>query len=318
MPWIVFYALAELQSSLPQKGKYHWWRTYKERRDEREGKSLLAAVCDSSSYGALHVAKGHLSSRTCFSGHPFRLSFHSLRRLSWDRYTHCFMSTCDVLAFVLVTFSKQREGKRTTTNPCQFGCLWDKGAIRHWLNWPGPPAGLKCFWLSEQCFKVMKSDAVKGMVAACNECFPVGWTVTLWMAGDSRPGGGRIRDSPAISHPGPIWSDKVQHLPFCLSPKLFVRLRPFRAAPIYVSSCQHSHLISAGLDFFFLPVFLRHLFLHCLWNETVTSLRSSFADFTLRACIHMTTPSANYMSCADETLSQALHVWRDSLALRFK
>lgn len=27
------------------------------------------------------------------------------------------------------------------------------------------------------------------VMAACNECFPVGWTVTLWMAGDSRPEG---------------------------------------------------------------------------------------------------------------------------------
>ena len=33
------------------------------------------------------------------------------------------------------------------------------------------------------------------VVAACNECFPVGWTVTLWMAGDSGPEGERIRDS---------------------------------------------------------------------------------------------------------------------------
>ncbi len=36
------------------------------------------------------------------------------------------------------------------------------------------------------------------VMAACNECFPVGWTVTLWMAGDSRPKGERIRNSPAI------------------------------------------------------------------------------------------------------------------------
>lgn len=35
-------------------------------------------------------------------------------------------------------------------------------------------------------------------MAAYNECFPVGWTVTLWMAGDLRPKGERIRDSPAI------------------------------------------------------------------------------------------------------------------------
>lgn len=27
------------------------------------------------------------------------------------------------------------------------------------------------------------------VMAACNECFPPGWTVTLWMAGDSRPEG---------------------------------------------------------------------------------------------------------------------------------
>lgn len=36
------------------------------------------------------------------------------------------------------------------------------------------------------------------VMAGCNECFPVGWTVTLWMAGDSRPEGERIRDSPAF------------------------------------------------------------------------------------------------------------------------
>lgn len=27
------------------------------------------------------------------------------------------------------------------------------------------------------------------VMAGCNECFPVGWTVTLWMAGESRPRG---------------------------------------------------------------------------------------------------------------------------------
>lgn len=31
------------------------------------------------------------------------------------------------------------------------------------------------------------------VVAACNERFPVGWTVTLWMAGDLRPEGEGIR-----------------------------------------------------------------------------------------------------------------------------
>lgn len=47
------------------------------------------------------------------------------------------------------------------------------------------------------------------VMADCNECFPVGWTVTLWMAGDSRPKGERIRNSPAISVLGLILTDTL-------------------------------------------------------------------------------------------------------------
>lgn len=39
----------------------------------------------------------------------------------------------------------------------------------------------------------LHSEMQSNVMAGCNECFPVGWTVTLWMAGDSRPKGERIR-----------------------------------------------------------------------------------------------------------------------------
>lgn len=47
------------------------------------------------------------------------------------------------------------------------------------------------------------------VMAVCNECFPVGWTVTLWMAGDSRPEGETIRDSPAFLKFGLNLTDKA-------------------------------------------------------------------------------------------------------------
>lgn len=39
----------------------------------------------------------------------------------------------------------------------------------------------------------LRGEAQSDVMAGCNECFPVGWTVTLWMAGAWRPEGERER-----------------------------------------------------------------------------------------------------------------------------
>lgn len=123
-------------------------------------------------------------------------------------YTRCFMFPCDIPMLVLVTFCNKKT-KTTTTKNCQLRCLGEKGVARHWLNWPSAPAGLKCFWMSEQCFKVTERERQSNVMADCNECFPVGWTVTLWMAGDSRPWGERIKNFPVNSALRLISTDKA-------------------------------------------------------------------------------------------------------------
>lgn len=82
-----------------------------------------------------------------------------------------------------------RRGKKRPRNHVRL--LWKREDTQHWFNWPCSPTGLKCFFGWVNSVSRLHGEAQSDVMAGCNECFPVGWTVTLWMAGAWRPEGER-------------------------------------------------------------------------------------------------------------------------------
>lgn len=112
----------------------------------------------------------------------------------------------------------------------------------------------------------MQSD----VMAACNEYFPVGWTVTLWMAGDSRPWGERIRNPPSISVLRLISTDEAHMILEVISP-FTICLLVCHTCLVYSRSAQDLEFVSTHVHNGTSPISYRIIILSVKAFECIKS-----------------------------------------------
>lgn len=115
--------------------------------------------------------------------------------MSWNNHSRTLTSaytytcTCNVVGSPI---KKNFVGKRNRKH-VKLQRLWEKKESLDIDSIdPALPLDWSVFgWVNS--VSRLHSEMQSNVMAGCNECFPVGWTVTLWMAGDLRPKGERIR-----------------------------------------------------------------------------------------------------------------------------